>query len=120
VQSTPIWSAWFSGVAVDIFSQVVEKESATLGWPKELDIASSSHHSNICKFPSPSDARYKTAVHALAELAKDLDDGDDTSKWPFPMFPEMEATVFPMLIEIFSLRLHIAGRSLHARPKLRL
>ncbi|KAH7146440.1 hypothetical protein EDB81DRAFT_584616, partial [Dactylonectria macrodidyma] len=48
--------------------RVVDKDSATLGWGNELDIASSSNHSNICKFPSPVDQRYQTAVFAISEM----------------------------------------------------
>jgi hypothetical protein len=54
-------------------SQVVEKDSAILGWPNEIDIASPSHHSGICKFPGPSDQRYQTAIFAIRELIGDVD-----------------------------------------------
>ncbi|KAG7059460.1 ankyrin repeat protein, partial [Colletotrichum scovillei] len=47
--------------------KVVEKESATLNWPKELPIASNANHSAICKFPSSEDSRYKAASLAIRE-----------------------------------------------------
>ncbi|KAI3550592.1 ankyrin repeat protein [Colletotrichum filicis] len=47
--------------------KVVEKESAILNWPKELSIASNANHSDICKFPSPEDPRYKAASLAVHE-----------------------------------------------------
>lgn len=46
----------------------MEKDSACLNWPNELAIASSAHHSNICKFPDPSSQRYQAAVFAIQEL----------------------------------------------------
>ncbi|KXH67436.1 ankyrin repeat protein [Colletotrichum salicis] len=57
--------------------KVVEKESATLNWPKELRIASNANHSDICKFPSPEDSRYKLASQAIREAAGDLASGTD-------------------------------------------
>lgn len=47
---------------------MVRKDSAILGWPNELAIAASAHHSNICKFPSPSDQRYQNTISAIQEL----------------------------------------------------
>lgn len=44
---------------------MVEEESARLDLPNELAIASTSNHSNICKFPSANDQRYKNAIDAI-------------------------------------------------------
>ncbi|KAH7322547.1 hypothetical protein B0I35DRAFT_425961 [Stachybotrys elegans] len=54
--------------------RVVERESATLGLTNELTVATPAHHANICKFESPSDARYKTAIFTIAEVAKSPED----------------------------------------------
>ncbi|KAL5089104.1 hypothetical protein Trisim1_005960 [Trichoderma cf. simile WF8] len=45
--------------------RVVEEESARLDLPNNLAIASTSNHSNICKFPSANDQRYKNAIDAI-------------------------------------------------------
>ncbi|ETS79015.1 hypothetical protein PFICI_08868 [Pestalotiopsis fici W106-1] len=49
-------------------SRVVEKDSATLGWPNELAIASVATHSTVCKFPSRENSRYQTAISAIYEV----------------------------------------------------
>ncbi|KAL7808190.1 hypothetical protein V8C26DRAFT_423602 [Trichoderma gracile] len=47
---------------------VVDKDSARLGWSNELDIASPSNHSNICKFTSRDDPRYEMIVSELLDI----------------------------------------------------
>ncbi|KAL2873804.1 hypothetical protein SGCOL_011033 [Colletotrichum sp. CLE4] len=64
---------------------VVEKESATLNWPKELPISSNANHSNICKFPSPEDSRYKAASLAIREAVGELPSGTDVPLDPLAM-----------------------------------
>ncbi|KAK1484968.1 ankyrin repeat protein [Colletotrichum abscissum] len=59
------------------YESVVEKESAILNWPKELPIASNANHSDICKFLSPEDSRYKAASLAIREVVGDLASGID-------------------------------------------
>jgi hypothetical protein len=66
---------------VIICNQVVEKDSAILGWPNELDIASSSHHSGICKFPSSSNERYRTAIANIKDLVDVATDYDSPRKF---------------------------------------
>lgn len=58
--------------------KVVDRPSATLGLTNELAIASPAHHGNICKFASPSDPRYKTAMFAIVELAKGSEVEEET------------------------------------------
>ncbi|KAK1637464.1 hypothetical protein BDP81DRAFT_317718 [Colletotrichum phormii] len=65
--------------------QVVEKESAKLNWPKELSISSNANHSDICKFPSPEDSRYKLASQAIREEAGELASGTDVLLDPLAM-----------------------------------
>ncbi|KAH7109021.1 hypothetical protein EDB81DRAFT_954385 [Dactylonectria macrodidyma] len=57
--------------------RIVEKDSATLGWSNELDIASSSNHSTICKFPSPTDKRYQTAIFAIHDMMDSVDEANN-------------------------------------------
>ncbi|KAK1487859.1 ankyrin repeat protein [Colletotrichum cuscutae] len=57
--------------------KVVEKESATLNWPKELPIASNANHSAICKFPSPEDSRYQATSLAIREAVAKLGSRSD-------------------------------------------
>ncbi|CVL12428.1 uncharacterized protein FPRN_03634 [Fusarium proliferatum] len=59
----------------NLHCEVVRKDSAILGWPNELAIAASAHHSNICKFPSPSDQRYRNTVSAIQEVIGGLKEG---------------------------------------------
>ncbi|KAL6863992.1 Alpha/Beta hydrolase protein [Trichoderma novae-zelandiae] len=47
---------------------VVTRESARLGWSNELDIASPSDHSNICRFRSRDDPRYETVISEILDI----------------------------------------------------
>ncbi|KAJ8066163.1 hypothetical protein OCU04_005253 [Sclerotinia nivalis] len=47
-------------------AKVVEKESATLEWPKEKFAYINADHRGICKFDLPSDPNYKTLRNALS------------------------------------------------------
>ncbi|KAK1707429.1 hypothetical protein BDP67DRAFT_569049 [Colletotrichum lupini] len=69
--------------------KVVEKESAILNWPKELPIASNANHSDICKFLSPEDSRYKVASLAIREVVGDLASGIDV---PMACLKELNST----------------------------
>ncbi|OTA04435.1 hypothetical protein A9Z42_0050300 [Trichoderma parareesei] len=53
---------------------VVDRDSARLGWCNELDIASPSNHSNICKFTSRYDPRYETLVSELLDIIDETED----------------------------------------------
>lgn len=64
--------------------RVVEPQSATLGWPNELAIAAAANHTDLVKFPSPSNQRYQDAVFAISELVGDPPEDDDARKYSSP------------------------------------
>ncbi|PTB68629.1 hypothetical protein BBK36DRAFT_1166530 [Trichoderma citrinoviride] len=47
---------------------IVDKDSARLGWSNELDIASPSDHSSICKFKSRDDPRYEVVISEILDI----------------------------------------------------
>lgn len=59
---------------------VVDRDSARLGWSNELDIASPSNHSNICKFTSRDDPRYELIVSELLDMIDVTDDDCDLAR----------------------------------------
>lgn len=61
---------------------IVDKDSARLGWSNELDIASPSNHSNICRFKSRDDPRYETVLSELLDIIDAADGNVDVTREP--------------------------------------
>ncbi|KAJ6788410.1 hypothetical protein PWT90_04691 [Aphanocladium album] len=55
--------------------RVVDKDSAILGWGNELDIASPANHSEICKFDSPDESRYRIVISIISDMVASLSSG---------------------------------------------
>ncbi|KAF4985638.1 hypothetical protein FDECE_16421 [Fusarium decemcellulare] len=73
--------------------EVVTRESAILGWPNELAIATSAHHSNICKFSSPSDQRYRNTVSIIhGMIEKKSEEGRLLTSDPMQPQPQQQVT----------------------------
>lgn len=51
---------------------VVEKESATLGYPKEISKALVADHHTVCKFDSIQDSNYISVRNALKTLVSSI------------------------------------------------
>ncbi|KAM0127142.1 hypothetical protein ACHAP3_008912 [Botrytis cinerea] len=73
-----IWSFYETQETSFINARIVEKESATLEWPKEKIAYIDADHRGVCKFDLPSDPNFKTLKnafsstvdHATAEILK--------------------------------------------------
>ena len=61
-----IWSFYENQETSFINARIVEKESATLEWPKERIAYINADHRGICKFDLPSDPNFKTLKNALS------------------------------------------------------
>ncbi|TGO18928.1 hypothetical protein BPAE_0361g00040 [Botrytis paeoniae] len=61
-----IWSFYETQQTSFINARIVEKESATLEWPKERIAYINADHRGICKFDLPSDPNFKTLKNALS------------------------------------------------------
>ncbi|KAI1134032.1 WD40-repeat-containing domain protein [Hypoxylon sp. FL0543] len=58
---------------------VVERQSATLGYPNEEVVAMNADHRHLCKFNSPADPNYRilrNALHTAADMLRSLLPGD--------------------------------------------
>jgi hypothetical protein len=51
---------------------IVEKDSATLGWPAENTTPMNTNHRDICKFDRASDPSYRTVRNILASITAKL------------------------------------------------
>ncbi|TGO54275.1 hypothetical protein BOTNAR_0272g00010 [Botryotinia narcissicola] len=61
-----IWSFYETQETSFINARIVEKESATLEWPKERIAYINADHRGICKFDLPSDPNFKTLKNAFS------------------------------------------------------
>jgi hypothetical protein len=50
-------------------TQVVQKESAVLGWSNEIEVSMGANHSSICKFKTRKDPRYRKVWTSLVDIA---------------------------------------------------
>lgn len=61
-----IWSFYETQETSFINARIVEKESATLEWPKEKIAYIDADHRGVCKFDLPSDPNFKTLKNAFS------------------------------------------------------
>lgn len=70
-------SVWFSGwrqvfIADSVYSQVVDQNSATLGWPGEIVVPIDANHRNICRFTGEKDHRIAPVLSNVRQMFREI------------------------------------------------
>lgn len=62
----------FASLTVSTYSQVVDQNSATLGWPGEIVVPIDANHRNICRFTGEKDHRIAPVLSNIKQIFREI------------------------------------------------